>query len=160
RADADPQGLASVEALAGDAVLGAFVVVPGHFEAARRRLLDVAPHVRVVAAVATEATLPTWISDLFEPAEGPLSPLGILATALSQPPSLGEVAAPGPQGALSLRGMLFGSGRTEPRLLGGEARRRAHAVRLAEARAEVTSAGATVQAATEAVRAAEEQRQR
>ena len=158
---ADPAVLAAIEALAGDAVLGALIV--GEAERARARALigAAAPGVRIVVATCT-APLPAWCAAALEPSPASAVARAVLGAALIQPLSLGPVVAPD-GGAVALRGLGHAVEHARPRLLGADARQRAHQARLAatrqalvvddQAAAEADRALATAQVALDRARA-------
>lgn len=155
---APPATLAAIEALVGDPVLGAFVVAGHERERARALVAAVAPQVRVVCAVDEAARLPEWCAQVLGEHEGDAAAREarhVLAAELSQAPVFGPVAEPSNAGDLVLRGVGFRAGASEPRLLGAEARRRAHAARLERARDELAAAERACDAARARGRAAE-----
>ncbi len=149
--------LGTIEALLGDAGLATFVVAPEQVAAVRARAL---PHdgVRVVARVADDVLLTPWIAELFS-SRTPSQALRVLATLLSQAQSLGSIAPPDALGDVEHRGAATRSAALRPRLIGAEARRRAHQERLRAARGALLAAE-TVQAAAEAERDAAERSHR
>jgi len=153
KAGALPRALAALEALLGDAALAAFIVEPG--DVGDRARAVVLPHrdARVVVRVADEAALPSWVRELFA-ARTDATALAALATALSQPTSLGDVPPVDALGDLEHRGVAHRSHADAPRLIGLEARRRAHEARLSELRAEVRGAETSLEAAAATVHVA------
>ncbi|HKE19461.1 MAG TPA: SbcC/MukB-like Walker B domain-containing protein [Kofleriaceae bacterium] len=145
--------LAALEALAGDAVLGA-LVAPGWEAELASVVHSVAPAVRVVVRTAPVA-LPTWAAALLAPAASPASAVAraALAAALVQPDDLGEIAPP-MDGRVELGGARFCTASDRPRLFGAEARRRALRERILEAEAELAGAAASRQGAEDAAAAA------
>lgn len=135
-ADATPAVLAAIESLAGDAVLGAFVVDDRDRDRAREIVGTVAPVVRVVCATDDAAELPRWCADAFEK-NGEVVAIRVLAAALAQSRAFGELAPPGAAGDVALRGLGFRVAAATPVLLGVEARRHAHADRIGRARADL-----------------------
>ncbi len=176
---ATASSLAAIEALAGHDVLGALVVDGDHRAHARQLVAGVAPAVRIVitgedprpAGGAVEgptprdgalriagstrgvAQLPAWCAGVL--ASDDEDALGALAAALAQPPAFGELAAPRPGGDVELRGLGFRVHAAAPVLLGVEARRRAHADRVASARADLAEHDRTLEQAVRRVAAAE-----
>lgn len=154
--DAPPSLLAAVEALAGDALLGAFLC-GGDVDSCRRRCAGLAPDVRVVVAEAPDAILPSWIEGLFVPPcdATTVAARRALAAGLCQPPSLGEVGPPAETSALSIRGTAFRARHDRPILLGAEARRAEQARRCQEAAGAVTASRSRITAAEHALRRSE-----
>ena len=159
--DADPAMLAGIEALAGEDLLGAFVVAEPERERARAIVASVAPSVRVVIATDAAVRVPAWceraigadggvgVASDTDYARSRSVALQVLAAELVQSSTFGEVEAPGTTHDAMLRGLGFRVAAESPRLLGAEARRRGHAAKLQQAR--VTLA-ATVRGADEAQR--------
>jgi hypothetical protein len=144
--DAPPERLAALEALLGDAVLGALLVPGGDHERACKCLRAVDSDARIVMRTSEDAELPEWISSLFAPPRDELDRVAreSLATALSQPAAFGAVSAPTVTDDVELRGLSHRVRARVPRLLGVDARRRAHATRLGIAegrRADAVSEG-------------------
>ena len=135
KASAPKSGLAAVEALAGDPALGAFVVEEAERDRARAIVLQHAG-ARLVWRSADDVDLPEWIRDLFSSrTDG--EALRALATELAQPRALEPLAGPDALGTVEHRGVVQRVHADEPRLLGAEARRRAHEARLRAARHEL-----------------------
>ncbi len=139
--DADPATLAAIEALAGDDVLGALVVADDERGRARELVAAVAPSVRVVMTASSAAALPAWCAAAL--AGSPTTATTVLAAALSQPPDLGPLPPPDARDVM-LRGLAHRVANEPPRLLGAVARQRAHAARLAAARAVLADADRAV----------------
>lgn len=137
--------LAALESLAGDAGLATFVVAQAQLAATRARAL---PHdgARVFVRTATDAPLPGWVESLFS-VRTPPDALSALGTILSQAGSLGPLAAPDALGDVEHRGTVARPVTRDPRLIGAEARRQAHAARLRAAERELEEAAALARAA-------------
>ncbi len=153
----DPQAgaaegdLGTLESLLGDGALATFLAAPSNLAAVRARAL---PHdgARVVVRDAEDAVLPAWVERLFSKRTPPQA-LRALATLLSQAPSLGEPAPPDALGDTEHRGAAIRPGGSQPRLLGAEARRRAHDERLRGARERLRGAEAAHDSAVMAYQA-------
>jgi len=150
--DAAPGELAAIEALAGPEALAALIVARSASESAQRVVAEVAPEVRVVVAQAP-LELPAWCARAL--GDAPPEALAALAAILHQPRELGELAPPGPDGAVALRGLGFQVSAEAPRWLGSEARRRAREQQLAAARDALAAAVAVESDATRILHAAE-----
>jgi hypothetical protein len=151
--DADPHELAAIEALAGEDVLAAVVVAESDRARARGILAATAPALRVVVAIDAAAELPAWCATALG-ATGDAPGARVLAAALAQGTALGPVAAPA-GGDVALRGLGFRVAADAPRLLGREARRRAHAADVARARETAADAARRADAAARAAGAAD-----
>ncbi len=153
-ATAPPRALAAIEALLGDAALGAFVVESD--EMRERARAFVSPHAgaRLVVRVAGGVELPAWVREIFS-ARTDATALAALATALSQPSSLGEVVAADALGDLEHRGVAQRSHEDAPRLIGADARRRAHEARLRALRADLEAVEKVLEAAAATVTVAQ-----
>jgi len=145
---ADSAQLAALEALAGDAVLGA-LIAPGREQQLAAVVHEAAPAVRVVVRTAPVA-LPAWADALLAPPASPAAAVAraALAAALVQPDDLGELAPPA-DGDVELAGARFRTTADRPRLFGADARRRALAERIAAAEAELATAALDRQTAEE-----------
>jgi len=157
REDAPPEQLAALEELAGEPTLAALVAEPELVERVRICVLEAAPGIRVVTRVALEVALPAWLAGLLEPGAGlQETATAALATALSQPASLGELLPPDSTGVVELRGVTARGAARAPRLIGAPARRRAHALRLEAAREALASSTLRLASAERDERAAEQ----
>lgn len=144
--------LAAIESLAGEA-LAALVVDEAERARACAVVAAAAPGVRVVVA-GTATAPPPWCAAALAPSSSPVA-LAVLAAALAQPADQGEAPAPA-GGDVRLRGLAHRVASGAPRLLGAEARRRAHAARLEAARAALAAAQADEAARAQAVARADE----
>lgn len=154
RASAHQDRLAALESLLGDGALGTFILAPDAvLTTARAHIL---PHTgaRVAVRAASDAVLPGWAAELLAEDTDPHA-RDVLATLLSQASTLGSIEPPDQLGDVEHRGTVQRS-RGACRLIGAEARRRAHLARLQRAEQTLQASERALTDATARVEATEQ----
>lgn len=157
RPEAPPEALAVLEALLGNTVLGTLVTSEENVERSRALLAEHRGS-RLAVRVPGDVRLPAWVDALFAAPSTPrqVRARAVLAAALSQPGSFGELVPPDALSTIELRGVALVGATRPAELLGERARREAHAVRTREVLARVSACEARTRSAVEGARVAAE----